>query len=108
MGEECESEGCGCSSGGCGCGQEQCDCSSDNCCEKGYDKIDMFMYLVHSAKMELVKEKMKKRLEAVKGKKLDQVAELFVEAVMEEWKGKAESEKRKEELREKFESIFKD
>ena len=66
----------------------------------------MMMWLVHSAKMELIKEKMKKKLEAAKGKKLDQVAELFVDAMMDEYKDRAGTEKRKEELREKFASIF--
>ena len=95
MGEECESEKCGCSSSECGCGQEQCKCPSDSCCEDSHDKLDMFMYLVHSAKMELIKEKMKKKIEAVKGKQLDQVAELFVNAMMEKYKDEAESERKR-------------
>jgi len=66
----------------------------------------MMMWLAHSAKMELIKEKMKKKLEAAKGKKLDQVAELFVDAMMEKYKDEAESEKKKEELQQKFDAIF--
>ena len=66
----------------------------------------MMMWLVHSAKMELIKEKMKKKIEAVKGKQLDQVADLFVNAMMEKYKDEAESEKKREELQEKFDAIF--
>ena len=106
MGEECEEGKCGCSSSECGCGQEQCKCSSDGCCEDSHGKLDMFMYLVHSAKMELIKEKMKKKLEAVKGKQLDQVAELFVNAMMEKYKDEAESERKMGELQQKFDDIF--
>ena len=106
MGEECEEGKCGCSSSKCGCGQEQCKCSSDGCCEDSHGKLDMFMYLVHSAKMELIKEKMKKKLEAMKGKQYDQVADLFVNAMMEKYKDEAESESKREELAQKFEDIF--
>ena len=102
MGETCEEGKCECCSNE---GSQCCSCESD-CCERGYDKIDMFMYLVHSAKMELVKEKMKKRLEAAKGKQLDQVADLFVNAMMDKYKDEAESERKREELRQKFENIF--
>ena len=106
MGEKCEEGGCGCGKNECGCGQEQCNCSQENCCEGQYGKIDMFMWLVHSAKMELIKEKMKKKLDAVKGKQLDQVAELFVNAMMEKYKDQAESEGKREELQRKFDEIF--
>ncbi len=104
-----EEETCGSENSGC-CqdeSSEKCGCSEEGkCCEKGYDKMDMMMWLVHSAKTELIKEKMKKKLEANLGKKLDMAADLFVEAMMQEWKGKVENAKRKEELREKFEAIF--
>ena len=107
MVEECESGSCGCSSKECGCGQEKCNCSSESsCCEKSYSKIDMMIWLVHKAKMELIKEKMKKKLEAVKGKQLDQVADLFVNAMMEKYKDEAEAERKREELFQKFEDIF--
>ncbi|HLC59832.1 MAG TPA: hypothetical protein VJJ52_00205 [Candidatus Nanoarchaeia archaeon] len=100
---------CESGSGGC-CSNEaegKCGCSGEsNCCEKSYDKMGMMMWLAHSAKMELIKEKMKKKLEAAKGKKLDQVAELFVDAMMEKYKDEAESEKKKEELQQKFDAIF--
>ena len=100
---------CECEDGKCGCGSNegsQCGCSCESSCGRIYDKIDMFMYLVHSSKMELIKEKMKKKLEAAKGKQFDQVADLFVNAVMEKYKDEAESERKKEELRQKFEEIF--
>ena len=107
MGEECESKSCGCGSDNCGCGQEQCNSSSDCSSERSYSKIDMMMWLVHKAKMELIKEKMKKKLEASKGKQLDQVADLFINAMMEKYKDEAESEKRRQELAQKFDDILK-
>ena len=107
MEEECKSGDCGCSSNECGCGQESCKCGSESsCCEGRSGKIDMFMYLVHEAKMELIKEKMKKRLEAMKGKQFDQVADMFVNAMMEKCKDKAESERKMEELEQKFYAVF--
>ena len=106
MGEECKEESCGCGTSNCGCGQDQCNCSSEGSCCESYSKVDMMMWLVHKAKMEIIKEKMKKKLEAVKGKQLDQVADLFVNAMMEKYKDEAESEKKREELAQKFEEIF--
>ncbi len=70
--------------------------------------MDMMMGLCDRRKIGAFEEKMKKKLEAVKGKKLDKVADLFVDAMMEEYKDKAGAEKRKEELREKFEAIMSD
>ena len=99
--EKCGSEGC------CSNESKECSCSCESsCCESGYDKMSMFLYLVHSAKMELIKEKMKKKLESVKGRQLDQVADLFVNAMMEEYKNKAEAERKREELQQKFDAIF--
>ena len=107
MGEGCKSGNCGCGSNECGCGQEQCNCpSEDSCCGSSCDKMDMLMYLVHSAKMELIKEKMKKKLDAVKGRQFDQVADLFVSAMMEKYKDEAESERKREEIQQKFDAIF--
>ena len=101
MEKTCENEKCGCSS------EENCQCSGEgSCCGGNYDKTDMFMYLAHSAKMELIKDKMKKKLEATQGKKLDKIADLFVDAMMEKWKDKAELSRKKEELMAKLESIF--
>lgn len=100
-----------CESGSDGCcsneAEGKCGSSGESsCCEKSYSKMDMMMWLVHSAKMELIKEKMKKKFEAAKGKQFDQVAELFVNAMMKKYKDEAESERKREEFQQKFESIF--
>ena len=42
----------------------------------------MLMWLGKKAKFELLKEKIKKKLEAAEGKKLDEVADLVVEGMM--------------------------
>src|SRR5476649_1173918 len=54
------------------CGQEEC------CCTLAED----ILCLVKCAKHELLKDKMKKLLEAKIGKKLDKVAEVAVDAVL--------------------------
>ncbi len=70
------------------------------------DKGAMMMCLVMEAKMELLKEKMKKKLEAVEGKKLDEIANLLVDAKMNFHKAKAEMMMKREEMREKLESVY--
>lgn len=102
---ECEEEKCSCESSSngqsCGCG------NGGGCCsERQYDKLDMFFCLAKDAKMELLKEKMKKKLEASHGKKLDQVAELIVGALIERYKAESDISKRRQELNEKLEKIF--
>mgnify|MGYP001619185067 CR=1 FL=1 len=101
---ECEEGKCSCSSNckeqscecgnGCGCGEEQC------------SKLDMYFWLAKQAKMELLKEKMKKRLEASDGKRLDRVTELIVGALLEHNKAEADVSKRRQELNEQLEKIF--
>lgn len=107
--EQCNEDACECSckcsNQGCGC-NAQCECEQSQCCTGEYDKMAMMMYLAKSAKMELVKEKVKKKLEAVDGKKFDRIADFLVEAMAEYKKTEADSIKRKQELREKFEAIF--
>ena len=64
------------------------------------------MYLAKDAKYELLREKIKKKLESSMGKKLDQVADVAVEAFIEAKKGKLEMKSRWQELEEKLEKIF--
>ena len=101
MGETCEEGKC------CSGGADEC-CSSGCCqeerCEQ--DKITMMMCLVKEAKMELIKEKSKKRLESAIGKKLDQVADLLVEAMIEHYKTEDENSAKEQKLRERFDAIF--
>jgi hypothetical protein len=64
------------------------------------------MHLVKMARAELLKEKIKKKLEAVEGKKLDEMADLLVEAKMEMRKARREFWKKKMEMKEKMWEIF--
>ena len=96
-GKCCSSQADECCSSGCGC------CQEESC---GQDKLAMMMCLVKEAKMELIKEKAKKKLESAIGKKLDQVADLFVEAMIEHYKTEDENSAKEQKLRERFEAIF--
>ena len=98
---ECEEGKCNCSnecSGQCGNGNE--------CCSGEYDKLDMFLYMAKGAKMELLKEKMKEKLEGAVGKKLDKVADLMVGSLMDHYKSEGDALNKKQELGEKLEKIF--
>ena len=97
---------CECEEGKCSCNEQSCGCEQGGCCEGEYDKLDMFLYMAKGAKMELLKEKMKKRLEASHGKKLDKVADLIVEALLEQHKTEDDISKKKQELSEKLDKIF--
>jgi hypothetical protein len=91
---------------GCGgnCEQSQCACEHNH---EYYeeDMAGMMMHLAKKAKIELIKEKMKKKLEAVEGKKLDKLADLVVETMLAKYKLKMELEKKHEELGEKWEQM---
>lgn len=88
-----------CVSAECGCGQQECSCYE-------MDRMAMMMCLVKEAKMELLKEKIKKKLEEADGKRLDSIAGLLVEAVTDCRKGKEDLHRKMEEMRSKFESAF--
>ena len=99
---------CECEEGKCNCSNEcseQCG-NGNGCCDGEYDKLDMFLYMAKGAKMELLKEKMKKRLESSDGKKLDSIAELIVGALLEQYKLESDASKRRQELNEQLEKIF--
>src|SRR3989338_3009491 len=101
---ECEEGKCSCSNE---CSEQSCGCESEcRCCEGEYSKLDMFLYMAKGAKIELLKEKMKKRLEAIHGKKLDKVADLIVEALIEQYKTEEDLSKKRQELNEKLDKIF--
>jgi hypothetical protein len=76
---------------------------------KGWEHGDhkaMMWHLVKEARAELLKEKIKKRLEAIEGKKLDEMAGMLIEARMEIKKAKREFWKKKMEMKEKMMEIF--
>ena len=106
--EKCGTNEAGCNCGSsCACGQQNCNCGS-GCGSHGqeYDKFAMMMYLAKEAKMELLKDKIKKKLESEQGKKYDEIAAVLVEALMQKKKDKMEAEKHMEEMRERFYSIL--
>jgi len=63
------------------------------------------MHLAKEAKMELIKEKMKKRFEAVEGKKFDKLADLVVDTMLAKYKLKSELMQKHDELGEKWEEM---
>ena len=71
-----------------------------------YDKVDMMLFLAKKAKMELLKEKMKKKLDSIEGKKLDEVADLIVTAMMSKHKMAREGMEKREDLLDKLDEIF--
>ena len=99
------------------CEASECDCcsgsSSKECCENqqdqsyhSNDRMGIMLCVAKSAKMELLKEKIKKRLESTEGKKLDKLADFLVESMLDYRKSKIDMIKRHGEMREKFESII--
>ena len=64
----------------------------------------MMMWLVKSAKAELIREKVKAKLEEAEGKKLDKLADFLVESMLEHKKAKADFYRLKEEQESKDES----
>jgi hypothetical protein len=66
----------------------------------------MMVWVAKEAKMELFKEKVKKKIDAAHGKKLDKLSDVIVEAITEKMKHQQEALKRKQELRDKFYSIL--
>ena len=70
------------------------------------DQKAMMCNLVKMAKAELLKEKIKKKLESIEGKKLDEIADMFVESKRELRKARKEFWKKKMEMKEKMMEIF--
>ena len=102
--KDCSDERC-CSEGKNECCKEQECCKSEHCCS-GDDKFMEMFCLAKEAKMYLLKEKIKKKLEAIEGRKLDQAADLIVQALMDHHQDKMHKMKKEQEFRHGFESIF--
>ena len=56
--------------------------------------------------MELIKEKVKRKLEETHGKKFDKIAQLLVDSMTEKMNMKKEMFQKKREMEEKFKAIF--
>ena len=74
-------------------------------CGSACGEADYARALAQWAKMELLKEKVKQRIDAKHGAKLEKVADLIVELVEAEQNSEEQMWKKEEELREQFESI---
>ena len=94
--------GCEGNMGACGMGQ----CASGYGYKTEKDKMTELMETVKCAKESLLKEKIKARLEARIGKKLDKIADVAVEMLMNKWKMKHEKYEMKEAMMEKMEDIM--
>jgi hypothetical protein len=70
------------------------------------DEKAMLWHVVRKAKMELLKDKIKKKLEATEGKKLDEMADMLVGAHMEMRKARREFWRKKMEMKEKMMEFF--
>jgi hypothetical protein len=70
------------------------------------DKLMMMMHMAKGAKMELLKEKVKKKLEAAEGKKLDKIADALVDLLVEKHKAKSAMMRKRMETKKRLEEIM--
>ena len=79
-------------------------------CHDGHDaeheRFHMMMSIAKSAKMELLKEKIKKKIEAAEGKKLDEIATIIADMLMEKQKMKMGIKKKKHEMKKRIEELL--
>ena len=104
-GKCCSSDGeeskCGCE-GECDC---QNSCSEDKCCSE-QSMLATIAYMAKGAKMEILREKIKKKLESSYAKKLDDVADIAVEALVQCHEDKHEMKKKWQDLEKKLENVL--
>jgi len=113
MGEEEQKCGCGdncgCGSSACGCGEADCSCGSgcggDSCCPED-SMPKMMLGLANQAWAELMKEKMRKHYEAARGKRMDAMAKVSVDACLAYWDGKLQQKGQFEEFAKKLQDAM--
>ena len=82
-------------------------CSKKSKCDKGGGhKIDKMMDLTRCAKKELLKEKIKVNLEKKIGTKLDKIADLLVDAMLDEHRSAMQGKARKSTLQNDIREVF--
>ncbi len=102
--DACTSKTKGCPSGK---GSDSSGCKEKSKCDKGGSKcISTLLKLTRCAKKELLKEKIKANLEKKAGAKLDKVADLLVDAMIEEHKAAGVDKERRAELQAKIREVF--
>ncbi|MCR4289140.1 MAG: hypothetical protein NUV86_02620 [Candidatus Scalindua sp.] len=89
------------------------ECSSDKDCSKkpkcdkgGCHNIDKMMDLTRCAKKELLKEKIKANLEKKMGTKLDKIADLLVDAMLNEYRASMGCKTQKAALENNIREVF--
>lgn len=88
-------EGCSCGSGGaCSCGPQE------------FDVVDFLLWQASRARAELFREKVKKHLDAKRGKKLDAVAEAVADYLHRAADASHEEEKLEGDLRSRVRKIL--
>jgi hypothetical protein len=90
-----------------GKGSDSSYCKEESKCNKGGSHcISELLKLARCAKKELLKEKIKANLEKKSGAKLDKVADLLVDAMIEEHKAAGEDKGRRAALEASIKEIF--
>jgi len=87
-------ERCSCGPGGCHCGP------------RDFDVVDFLLWQASRARAELFREKVKKHLEARRGKKLDEVAEAVADYLHRAADASHEEEKLENDLRSRVRKIL--
>jgi hypothetical protein len=101
----CKSKECPLDKGG-KCSSDK-DCSKKPKCNKGGgNKINEMMNLTRCAKKELLKEKIKANLEKKIGTKLDKIADLLVDAMLDECRSSMEGKARNTALENNIREVF--
>lgn len=80
--------------------------NKDKCNKGGGHKINEMMNLTRCAKKELLKEKIKANLEKKMGTKLDKIADLLVDAMLDEYRSSMEGKARNSALDNKIREVF--
>lgn len=83
-----------------------CSCGSCNCGPREYDVVDFLLWQASRARAELFREKVKKHLDAKRGKKLDAVAEAVADYLDKAADASHEEEKLEGDLRSRVRKIL--
>jgi len=102
MEETCETRNCGCSEGNCGCGSE-CRSSCGDFQEVMEQKLIGITMAAHKS---VIFDKLVKKIEEKQGEKLDELAEVLVNASIEHHKSQQDASEKHDELRKKLKEIF--
>ncbi len=87
-------------------GDSSCCKEKSKCNKGGSHKINEMLDLTRCAKKELLKEKLKANLEKKVGSKLDKVADLLVDAMLEEYKASKKVKGRRAALEADIREVF--